>query len=612
ALDAVRDVVVLAREDERKIPRLVAYLVAHDGQALPDEAQLRAALAQSLPEYMLPNHFAVLDAMPLTANGKVDRKALPAPDMSRSEAGFAAPGTADERKMAAVWMDVLKLGKVGLSDNFFDLGGHSLLATQLMSRVNAAFGTEISLRAIFEAPTLAEMTHLVAPTRVEPLAAAPAPVESVESSEGHPLSFAQQRLWFLDQLDRHSPLYNIPAAVRLTGKLDHEALAFAFNAVIGRHDALRAYFESAGGMPVQKILPRLEVTLALNDLRDLPRMEREARVQWLMLDQARTPFDLQTGPLIRAGLLQLGDEEHLLLLTMHHIVSDGWSMGILVREVGVLYAGRAMGATAALPELPMRYVDFAHWQRQWLSGEVLERQLAYWRQQLADSPKLLALPTDRPRPSVQSQSGASVAYAVPAEVHAKLLVLGRKRQSTLFMTLCAAFNVLLARHAGQTDICIGTPIANRNRAEIEGLIGLFVNTLVLRTQVDLGLGFTTLLAQVRGHTLDAYANQDVQFEQLVEALQPERDSSFTPLFQVMLVLQNAPMKLELPGLQLAFVPGERVTAKFDLTLTLVEDAQGLHGELEYNTDLFEPATIERMAGHFTQLLQAIVEDPERP
>ncbi|WP_233447018.1 condensation domain-containing protein, partial [Ideonella azotifigens] len=510
-------------------------------------------------------------AMPLTANGKVDRKALPAPDMSQSEVAYLAPRTENALKLAAVWKDVLKVEQVGLGDNFFDLGGHSLLATQLMSRVNAAFGTEISLRAIFEAPTLGEMVQLVAPDEAEPTAeptavpaAVPAAVPSApaETSEGHPLSFAQQRLWFLDQLERHSPLYNIPAAVRLTGKLDHEALAFAFNAVIGRHDALRAYFESTGGMPVQKILPRLEVTLALNDLRDLPRMEREARMQWLMLDQARTPFDLQTGPLVRGGLLQLGDEEHLLLLTMHHIVSDGWSMGILVREVGVLYAGRAMGATAALPELPMRYVDFARWQRQWLAGEVLAQQLAYWRQQLAGSPQLLALPTDRPRPAVQSQSGASVAYAVPAEVHAKLLALGRKRQSTLFMTLCAAFNVLLARQAGQTDICIGTPIANRNRAEIEGLIGLFVNTLVLRTQVDLGLGFNALLAQVRGHTLDAYANQDVQFEQLVEALQPERDSSFTPLFQVMLVLQNAPMKLELPGLQLAFVPGERVTAKF--------------------------------------------------
>jgi len=610
ALETVRDAVVLAREDNAGSQRLVAYLVAHDGQVLPEEAQLRTALLKTLPEYMVPSYFVTLDHMPLTANGKVNRNALPAPDMTRDEVGYVAPRTADERRMAEIWAEILKLDKIGIHDDFFALGGHSLLATQLMSRIGAAFQVDISLRTIFDAPTLAEMVSQVVPASTECLDVSQAPVES---SDAFPLSFAQQRLWFLDQLEGQSSTYNIPLAVRLKGELDREALQASLNDIVHRHDALRAYFESVDGTPVQRIMPRLNLALELNDLRHSTPKEREAQAQWLMLGEAGTPFDLQTGPLIRGSLLQLDEREYLLLLTMHHIVSDGWSMGILVREVGALYASHALGTPSSLPELPMRYVDFSGWQRQWLSGEVLDLQLNYWKQQLAGSPSLLILPSDRPRPMVQSQHGATLSYAIPAELSIKLQALSRKTQSTLFMTLCAAFNVLLARYSGQTDICIGTPIANRNRADIEGMIGFFVNTLVLRTRVDLSLGFTSLLKQVRTNTLDAYTHQDVQFEQLVEMLQPERHASYSPLFQAMLVLQNAPMgELALPGLSMSVLDSKSTTAKFDLTLALTEGKDGLYGDFEYSTDLFEASTIERMADHLTRLLYAIVADPTCP
>nr|WP_231873860.1 non-ribosomal peptide synthetase [Luteibacter rhizovicinus] len=517
--------------------------------------------------------------------------------------------------MARIWQDLLGRPAVAPDDDFFELGGHSLLATQLVARLRAEFGVDVPVNVVFEAPTVTSlvdrMRSIERAPDTAPEQARPAASEPLEQDAAYPLSFAQQRLWFLDQLEGQSPTYNIPAAVRLKGRLDVDALQGALNDVVARHDALRATFDSVEGTPLQTIASHLDVMLVLHDLRALAPTERDVKTRWLMLDEARTPFDLQQGPLVRGSLLQLGDGEHLLLLTMHHIVSDGWSMGIFVKELGTLYAARALGAPPSLSELPMRYVDFASWQRQWLRGDVLDRQLDYWKRQLAGSPTLLTLPTDRPRPPMQGQDGAALAYAIPPELAARLQLLSRKTQSTLFMTLCAAFNVFLSRYSGQSDICVGTPIANRNRSEIEDLIGLFVNTLVLRTQVDLGRGFTDLLKQVRTNTLDAYTHQDVQFEQLVGAVQPERHTSYSPLFQVMLVLQNAPMNLALPGLQLELVPHECVSAKFDLTLTLTEDKQGLHGTFEYNTDLFDASTIKRMAGHFTQLLQSIVDQPER-
>ncbi|WP_343996904.1 SDR family NAD(P)-dependent oxidoreductase, partial [Ideonella azotifigens] len=454
------------------------------------------------------------------------------------------------------------------------------------------------------------------PTPAAAERAAPAAVKPMPRQAGRtswPLSFAQQRLWFLDQYEPGLAIYNIPAAVRLTGQLDTDALARTLNEIVRRHEALRTSFAMEAGEPVQVIAPALVLPLQTLDLSGLPTAQREAQTREQLQAEADQPFDLATGPLIRFRLLRLASDAHLLLVTMHHIVSDGWSMGIVVQEVAALYRSFLQGLPPALPALPIQYADFAEWQRQRLSGGLLARQLGYWQRKLEGSPQLLALPTDRPRPTKLGHRGAALPFTVPAAAVAGLRALGHQAQGTLFMALCAAFNVLMARHSGQTDICIGTPIANRNRTEIENLIGFFVNTLVLRTQVDLAQDFLSLLRQVRQTTLEAYDHQDVPFEQLVEAVRPERHTSYSPLFQVMLVLQNAPMTgLVLPGLRAELMQAERVTAKFDLTLTLTEDPQGLHGELEYNTDLFEAATIERMAGHFTQLLRAIVEDPERP
>jgi len=607
AVEGVRDAIVLARTDERNITHLVAYLVAHDAHALPDEPQLRALLSKKLPDYMVPAHVVTLDAMPLTPNGKIDRKALPAPDFAQNAKAYVAPRTPDEQRMAAIWADVLKLERIGIHDDFFELGGHSLLATQLVSRIAATFQVRVSLHEIFDAPSLIEMVHRVAPASAvdETPPQTPAPL-----GETFPLSFAQQRLWLLDQFEGRNAAYNMPVTLRLKGELQREALQRALNDVVQRHDVLRTCFESLDDAPVQRILPRMAWPLAYHDLRHLTPAARDARAKALITDETRIPFDLQTPPLVRGALVQWDEQEYLLLLTMHHIVSDGWSMGVLMREVAAFYAHHARGLPLSLPPLPMRYVDFASWQRQWLSGEVLTQQLDYWKQQLAGSPALLALPTDRPRPAVQGRDGASLMFGVPAELSDKLKALSRKSHGSLFMTLCAAFNVLLARYAGQTDICIGTPIANRNHGDIEGLIGFFVNTLVLRTQVDLTQDFTTLLQQVRQHTLDAYAHQDVPFEQLVDVLQPERHASYTPLFQVMLVLQNAPMgELALPGLSMQLLDHESTTSKFDLTLSLMEGKDGLKGHLEYSTDLFERRTMERMADHFTRLLRAIVTNP---
>jgi len=426
------------------------------------------------------------------------------------------------------------------------------------------------------------------------------------------LSFAQQRLWFLNQLERQSAFYNIPVAVRLTGTLDVQALRRTLQEIVNRHEALRTRFEAVDGTPVQVIDAQAVVELPLEDLRGMLESEREGEAQRLAQEEAQAPFDLSRGPLLRARLLRLGEDEHVVLLTMHHIVSDGWSMGVLVREVAALYTAFVRGEASPLAALPVQYADYAHWQRQWLQGEVLAAQLDYWKGQLADAPVLLALPTDRPRPAVQSYAGSALEFTVDAATTAGLNALARDAQATLFMVLAAAFNVLLARHAGQDDICLGTPIANRTRTELEGLIGFFVNTLVLRTRLSGNPRFTALLEQVRETALGAYAHQDVPFEQLVEVLQPQRGLSHSPLFQVMLVLQNAPMgSLALPGLSLETLQdeAERSTSKFDLTLTLTESQEQLQAVFEYSTDLFERQTVERMSGHFMRLLESVVEQP---
>ncbi|MEA2599254.1 MAG: hypothetical protein QOF89_246, partial [Acidobacteriota bacterium] len=473
----VATAVVVAREEASGDRRLVAYVVPRrTGADLSDE--LRSWVRQSLPDYMVPAAWMFLAELPLTPNGKVDRKALPAPI---SEAGGAvAPRTPTEEVLAGIWARVLGLESVGSEDSFFHLGGHSLLATQVISRIREAFGVELPLRQIFETPTLAGLARSIDAARVGDFAAPPlVPLLPISREGNLPLSFAQQRLWLLDQLAPGNPFYNLPGALRLNGELDVEALRTAVREVVRRHETLRTGFASVDGTPVQRIEPELEMDLPLEDLSELPREEREAKTRQRAAEVARQPFDLSRPPLLRVALLKLDEAEHALLFAMHHIVSDNWSLGVLMGEVARLYAAFVRGESSPLPELPVQYADFAVWQRGWLQGEALERQLGYWEASLAGAP-VVELPTDRPRPPVQSFRGATFRTVLPFGVGAA----ARDRGVSPFMVLLAAFQSLVARYTGQEDVVVGTPIANRTRAELEGLIGFFVNTLVLRT--DLG------------------------------------------------------------------------------------------------------------------------------
>ncbi len=436
-------------------------------------------------------------------------------------------------------------------------------------------------------------------------------IKPVPRTENLPLSFAQQRLWFLAQLEEASAVYNESATVKLEGVLNQEALEASLREIVQRHEVLRTTFITVKGEPIQVINPNLTVNLSIVDLQGLTDAEESVKIPHLVNEEIQYPFDLSQGPLWRVTLFKLAENRHILLLTMHHIICDGWSFGIIIREISALYPSFLAGQPSPLPELPIQYADFAHWQREYLSGEVLERQIDYWKKQLAGIPPLLELPTDRPRPPVQTFYGGTIPIEIEADLTKKLKTLSQQSGATLFMTLLAAFAILLLRCSGQEDIVVGSPIANRNRAEIESLIGFFVNTLVLRTQLQDNPSFEAVLKQVRQVALEAYAHQDVPFEQLVEALQPERNLSHTPLFQVIFVLQNVPMEtLELPNLSLTPVEEESAIAKFDLTLSLEETEQGLQGEWEYNSDLFDGATIERMSRYFQNLLEGIVANPQ--
>ena len=528
------------------------------------------------------------------------------------EGVFVAPRNPVEEMVAGMWRDLLKLDQVGIYDNFFKLGGNSLLATQVISRLREAFSVELPLHQLFESPTVAELSSQIEAIRQAGSEVQLPAIKPVPRDQELLLSFGQQRLWLLAQLEEQSTTYNEPAAVRLSGPLNQAALEQSLREVVRRHEVLRTTFKLVNGSPVQIIAPQPTLTLPVVTLESLLEEEQATEVQRLVTREQELPFDLATGSLLRVRLLKLAAESHVLLVTMHHIVSDGWSMGVFIREVIALYQAFSNELPSSLQELPIQYADFAHWQRQWLKGEVFETQLNYWKQQLARIPPVLELPTDRPRPPVQTFAGNIFSWELNQDLTQQLKTLSQHSGATLFMTLLAAFVTLLSRYSGQEDIVVGSPIANRNRSEVESLIGFFVNTLVLRTDLKDNPSFSELLARVRQVALDAYTHQDVPFEQLVEELQPERNLSHTPLFQVMFVLQNAPMeKLELPNLTLTPLEMKSITAKFDLTLSMMETEQGLQGMWEYNSDLFDPQTIARMVGNFQNLLEGIVANPEQ-
>jgi len=610
----LREAVVRAHEEGSGEKRLVCYVVM-EGEGEWSAGGLREHLRERLPEYMIPTTFIQLEEMPLTPNGKVDRRALPAPDDTRGESrdSYQAPRTPIEEMLAGIFASVLRVTGVGIEENFFELGGHSLLATRVVSRVREAFGVELPLRSLFERATVAGLSEEVEALLRGGQELTVPPVRRREDGGAAPLSFAQQRLWFLDQLEPSSAFYNIPIAVRLRGALDIAALELTLSELNSRHEILRTTFKIVDEQPVQVIGAAEQARLPVLDLCGLPEERREPEVRRLIEAEASRPFDLAVGPLVRAQLLKLSEQEHVLLFTMHHIISDGWSMGVLIKEVAALYNAYSQGQQSPLAELPVQYADYAVWQRAWLQGDALENQLEYWRHQLAGAPPVLELPTDRPRPAVQTFRGASQRFVFPKELSERLKELSRQEGATLFMTLLAAFQVFLYKYTGQTDILIGTPIAGRNRAETENLIGFFVNTLVLRAQLSEGLTFRALLESTRRTALEGYAHQDIPFEKLVEELQPTRDLSYSPLFQVMLVLQNVPReKLSLRDLELSSLQGEDGAAKFDLTLFIGEETEGLAGALQYNTDLYDEQSITRMLSHFRQLLAAIVSQPNLP
>jgi len=564
---------------------------------------------------MVPSVFVELDSLPLSPSGKIDRKSLPAPGGERPElaAGYVAPRTQTEEVLTGIWEQVLGVDRVGIYDNFFELGGHSLLATQVVSRIRDVVGDIVSLSSVFELKTVAGLASVIDDAMRDRGRPVNVPDLVPASRDGElPLSFAQQRLWFLDQFEPDSAEYVSATALGLRGELDTDALNRALTALVARHESLRTTFESVDGRGVQVVHLPYEVLAPLVDLSELPEPDRGAELARILQQEATRPFDLSRGPLLRVRLVRLAEDEHVLTLMLHHIVTDGWSFGVIMGDLGELYRAALRAEPAELPPLPVQYADFASWQRGRLSGEALADQVGYWRRQL-DGVAPLELPTDRPRPPVQTKNGAVHEFEVPAEVTAALKDLGRRQGGTLFMGLVAACKLLFARWSGQDDIAIGTVVSGRERAELEPLVGLFVNTLVLRSRVDRARTFGEFLAEVRETVLDAFAHQDVPFERVVDALQPNRDTSRNPLFDVMVVLQNTPnQNPDLPGLEVEGLALPVVTAIFDIFLDFQVDGDVLVGMLEYNTDLFDAATIERMVRHLQVLLAAIAADPTLP
>ncbi|HEX3681791.1 MAG TPA: amino acid adenylation domain-containing protein, partial [Bryobacteraceae bacterium] len=598
--------VALVREDTPGDKRLVAYVAAT--KPFPTVAGLRGAVAQSLPEYMVPNAIVLLEKLPLNSNGKIDRAALPVPEYGGD--GAFTSLTPTEEMLAGIWSQILRTENVGSGDNFFDLGGHSLLATQAISRVRQVFQAEIPLRALFEFPVLSAFAKRVEEARRFTEDVAPVLARADRSAE-LPLSFAQQRMWFVDQLEPGTAAYNIPFGLRLKGELDVAAFQHGLEEIVRRHEVLRTAFPSRNGKPVQEIAEELKLHIGTLDLSALEMEAREGEARRCARYQAEAPFDLNSGPLVRAQLVRLAAEDHLLLVTMHHIISDGWSLGIFAREFAELYAAFRQARTPVLNPLPVQFADFAAWQWEQAQRGALSGHLEYWRKQLAGL-EAIELPTDHTRPAVFHSRAARQPVFLSSELTSKLKESSRREGVTLFMTLLAVFQILMARYSGQEDIAIGTDIANRNRMESEDLIGCLVNQLVLRSKVDRESSFSELLKQVRETVLDAYAHQDLPFDVLVDEFNPQRDLSRTPLFQVLLTLENTPRTgdLRLPGLEVAAIEGDPQWAKFDLHVSLREIEGRVEGVVEYATSLFDGETVMQLIGHWERLLDAAAQNPD--
>ncbi len=627
----IKEAVVVARQDHKTFDRqLIAYFTTEKGTGdVPGQGELRAFLKATLPDFMIPAPFVSLDTMPLTSNGKIDRKALPEPDSgAMREQVFVAPDTKTQRILASIWKEVLKIENLSIHDDFFMMGGHSLLATVVISRIQKAFNLDLSITSMFDFPTISQFSqHLDRQLNTD--LNTHSDIRPVDRTRPLELSFGQQRLWFLDKFEGGDfASYNVPVAFRVSGAFDIPAFNRAINEIIRRHEVLRTVFqdptevenlENAGGTtsrepsPLQVILPELKINLTLMDMGKLPEKEREIRAGEMFSQACLKPFDLSRGPLIRTLLVRMATQEHLLLITLHHIVFDGWSAGVFLTELQKLYTAYILDKPSPLPDFDIQYADFAHWQRQTLRGEKLAAHLIYWKKQLAGTPLSTDLPTDRPRPPVQTFNGDFISFHLDPELAGELNILCHTSGVTLFMVLYAAFAVLLSRYGAKDDIVIGSPVANRNHVQTEHLIGFFVNTLALRVDLSGNPTFSNLLGRVKKCTLDAYDHQDLPFERLIVAdeLQIERSMSHSPLFQVMFDLHNADDGGGFEAGNLKFTPFEidYTVAKFDLSLSMIAGNDEMTGRFQYNTDLFDRSTISRMVGHFKTLLADISTHP---
>ncbi len=636
----VKQAVVIAREDHPGDKKLVAYVVPQEklivsleqdslsrssadqefailsGKVLSALTEaLRNHIARALPDYMVPSFFVYLNKMPLMPNGKTDRKSLPMPNLSlrHGEEGYVAPTTELEHELVKIWSEILNLDKVGIQDNFFRIGGHSLLATQVISRIRSVYNVDFSLRSFFDHPTILAVSQSIEIEKTKDSLSNIPPIHAQKRPEVLPLSFAQQRLWFLHQLIPDMALYNVPAALKVFGDLKLQKLEDAFNALIKRHEILRTIFPSKNGEAHQLILPQLKICISdgFQDLSALPQSQQKASVEKITSEEAYMSFDLSSGPLIRLKLLKISSQEHILLITMHHIISDGWSMSIFFNELSSLYNAFSTGEKFDLSPLSIQYADFVLWQRNWLQGDVFAAQISYWKNQLADIHDLLELPTDKPRPKELTYKGDHYKVSLPREVKDKLNQLSQDQGCSLFMTLLTAFQILLHRYTGQEKIVVGSPIANRHHKEIENLIGFFVNTLALKTTFKAGESFLDILHQVKDTTLDAYQHQDVYFDQLVDHLNITRELNKNPVFQVEFSLDSSLNKAEYVFSELTLEPlnSPYVVSTFDLKVSAFEHEEGIDLEYRYALDLFEPESIRRFNSHFEELIKAILKNP---
>lgn len=613
-IENIKDAAVIAREDTPGDKRIAAYLVPREGNTL-NVSEIKQSLSGRLPEYMIPYAFVFLPKLPVTSNGKIDRRALPAPDineiMKELKSNYAPPRTAVEEVIAAIWSDILKIQKVGINDNFFELGGHSLLATQVISRIKSTFKLEIPLRSIFENPTVSRLSHIVEAEEMNKKGLWNAAILPAPPEENVPLSFSQQRLWFLDQLEPGNTFYNIPETYKIKGRLNIAILEAGFNELIKRHEILRTSFLTIDGKPKVEISPELKIKINVTDLSEFTGDELDRIIESISRREVQNYIPLNEAPLFRISVLKLSDEDFIILVVFHHIVTDEWSSVIMIKEIALIYNDLMSNICISLPELKIQYKDYSVWQRKYLSGDNLNTQIEYWKDKLRDIPACLELPLDHPRPAVQSFRGDYISCELSSQMVKCLREFNRVHSLTMFMTMLSAFQALLFRLSGQDDIVIGTPVANRNKEEIEPLIGFFVNTVVLRSKINKGMRFLDLTKDTMESSLEAFTFQDLPFEMLVDAIQPERSLSRSPIFQVMFTLQNAPRRDYELNSELRIIPYEvhSMTSKFDLTMFVSEISdEKVSVALEYNADLFEKESAEKMLRLYKCILEHVMAD----